>query len=120
MQRSVALGAAQGAPVIARLMTITRMVIPAAVATLLSGLALIWLRGGFAAVPPRIHAGLGLSLCVFAVGALGSRPAILALEEAFAAGDLARARTTANRFVFWIRIEDALRFATLVLMVVPL
>ena len=120
VQRSLAQGAVGGAPLIARLMTITRMVIPAAVVTVLSGLALIWMRGGFAAVPPRIHAGLALSLSIFAVGGLRSHPAIVALDQAFAAGDMARARVEGDRFVFWIRVEDGLRIATLVLMVVPL
>jgi uncharacterized membrane protein len=120
VRRSVALGREAGARVVARLETITRLVVPAAVVTVLSGLLLVWMRGGFAAVPPRIHAGLALALSVFAVGGLGSRPAIRDLGEAFATGDTGRAEEAARRFVRWVRVEDALRFTTLVLMVVPL
>jgi uncharacterized membrane protein len=120
VRRSLALGREAGAGVVARLETITRLVVPAAAVTVLSGLLLIWMRGGFAAVPPRIHAGLAIALSIFAVGGLGSRPAIRDLGEAFAAGDMRRAEDAARRFARWVRLEDALRFTVLVLMVVPL
>jgi len=51
IRRTVALGRAHGSALHARLVTATRLVVPAAVVALLTGVALIQLRGGFGAVP---------------------------------------------------------------------
>ena len=51
IRRTVALGRAHGSALHARLVTATRLVAPAAVVALLTGVALIQLRGGFGAVP---------------------------------------------------------------------
>jgi hypothetical protein len=49
-----------------------RIIGAAAATTILSGLALIFVRGGFAAMPPRIHIGLALALVAALVGGLGA------------------------------------------------
>ena len=88
--------------------------------TLLSGVNLVFVMGGFGNVGHNIHAGLGLSLLIFAVGLGLSMPtwrrirAILGAET----GDLAEARKLAGRLGMFTGIEHLLWLVVLVLMVV--
>lgn len=120
IRRSLARGIAHGEDLVARLSTITAIVIPAGLTTFLTGLALISLRGGFSAVPRRIHVGMALTLSIFGVGAFLGRPALLRLGAAVKRGDLAAAEAAGQRFTLWVRCEDLLRLATLALMVLPI
>ena len=87
--------------------------------TVLSGLNLIFTMGGFGNVGHNIHAGLGLSLLIFAVGLGLSMPTwrrirtILGTE----AGDLGEARRLAGRLGMFTGIEHLLWLVVLVLMV---
>jgi uncharacterized membrane protein len=120
IRRTVALGKEHGAALHARLVTTTRLVLPSAVVAVLTGVALIQLRGGFSAVPHRFHVALGLALLMFLVGGAQTNPAITALGRALASGDHIIARRAAGKLIWCLRIEDSLRLAILVLMVLPL
>jgi putative copper export protein len=91
----------------------------AGVFTLGTGLGLIFHMGGFANVRPNIHAGLGLTLLLFAVGVGLTLPAWRRIEAALTAegGDLAEARRLARRLAMFQGIEHLLWVVTLVLMV---
>lgn len=89
----------------------------AGVLTLATGLTLIFLSGGFAAVPPRIHAGFTLTLLIFAVSAAGVGPTWKRVEEAVTGGDLATAQAKAKRMGMFFGIEHLLWTLTLATMV---
>lgn len=120
VRRSLALGIGHGEALVARLSTTTALVIPAGLTTFVTGLGLIFLRGGFGAVPPRIHVAMAMTLAIFGIGALLNRPALLSLAAAVKRGDLEEAEAAGRRFTFWVRCEDALRLSILVLMVLPI
>lgn len=120
IRRTLALGSAHGSALHARLVTTTRVVIPSAVVALLTGLALIQYHGGFGAVPYRFHVALGLVLLMFLVGGTLTNPAINLLGRALASGDDPVAQRAARTLIWSLRTEDILRFAILVLMVLPL
>jgi len=120
IRRTLALGTEHGKALHARLVTTTRLVVPSAVVALLTGVALIQLRGGFSAVAHRFHVALGLSLLVFLVGGAQTNPAINVLGRALASGDHIVAQRAAGKLVWCLRVEDSLRLAILVLMVIPL
>ena len=120
IRRTLVLGPEHGPALHARLMTTTRLVVPSAVVALLTGVALIQLRGGFGVVPLRFHVALGLVLLIFLLGGLRTNPAITALGRAFASGDHLLAQRTASKLIWCLRMEDSLRLAILVLMVLPL
>jgi hypothetical protein len=119
IRRTLDLGAEHGPALYARLMTTTRLVVPPAVVALLTGVALVQRRGGFGAVPARFHVALGLALLIFLVGGSQTHPAIKALGRAFGSGDHVLAQRAARKLVWCVRTEDGLRFAILVLMVIP-
>ena len=120
IRRTLARGVVHGDGLVARLSAITTMVIPAGLTTFFTGLGLVYMRGGFGAVPPRIHVAMGLTLGIFAIGALGGRPALLRLEAAVKARDQAGADAAGRRFVRCVHGEDVLRLASLALMVLPI
>ena len=117
IRRTLALGPEHLAPLIARLRTTTRIVLPAAVVAVATGFALVFLRGGFSAVPPRIHVGLALALGVFVVGGGFTSRAMLILANS---ADREARERAALRIAIGLRIEDALRFSALLLMLVPI
>lgn len=120
IRRTLALGTEHGPALHARLMTTTRLVVPSAVVALLTGVALIQLRGGFSAVPPRFHVALGLALLMFLIGGAQTHAALKALGSALASGDHIVAQRAAGKLIWCLRTEDSLRLAILVLMVLPL
>jgi len=101
-------------PAIARELRVTSA---GAVLVFATGLALIFLHGGFKAVPPRIHAGLGLTLVAFTAGLAVSLPALVALWRHVEQGDLEKARPLVKRIAIGEAIEHTCWLATLVLMV---
>lgn len=52
-----------------------------AILTAAFGLALVFYRGGFKAVPPTVHAALGLVLIMIAIGAIMLRPLYKRMAE---------------------------------------
>jgi hypothetical protein len=89
----------------------------AALLTIVTGLGLIFLHGGFHAVSPRIHAGLGLTLVAFVVGLVLEVPAIAKIRAAAERSALGEATPHVKRVVMGAMIEHTCWLATLVLMV---
>jgi uncharacterized membrane protein len=89
----------------------------AAVLVIATGLGLIFLHGGFGAVSPRIHAGLGLTLVAFVVGLALEVPAIAKIRAAVDRSALGEATPHVKRVVMGAMIEHTCWLATLVLMV---
>lgn len=120
VQRTVRLGREHRVELVARLRFTTAIMIPAGLATLVTGLLLVWASGGFSQVPHRIHLGLGLTLCLFVVGAGVVNPTIIRLG-ATVDRDLSPAEQAAiaRRFRIGIAVEHLLRLTILGLMVYP-
>ncbi|HKY64028.1 MAG TPA: hypothetical protein VJR29_11470 [bacterium] len=90
-------------------------------ATLITGLILVQLLGGFAAVPLRIHLGLALTLLIFVVGRWMIRPAVVELSKAAREpGFAAVAGRISRKFSRAVALEHGLRIVVLVLMVYPI
>lgn len=119
IRRTVALGGVHRAPLIARLRTTTRVVVPAAVVTVVTGVALVLNRGGFATLPVRYHVAIGFALGVFVMGGAFTSRAMKALEASFTADDGDASLRAAGRIVLGLRIEDSLRLGALMLMLLP-
>ena len=115
--RTLRLGKPHTDGLAARLRWIGRILAAAGTVTIATGLAFVFLKGGFKAVSPRIHAGILFSVLVFAVGGVGVAPVLRALGDAIAAGDDARVKTLGRRFLIAVWIEELLRLVVLGLMV---
>jgi len=89
-------------------------------ATLATGIGLIVLSGGMKGVPPRIHAGLGLSIVAYALLLVVIRPLAARLDEVIAKGTAEEATTLAKRLAMMTGIDHTLKLVVLVLMVLPL
>ncbi len=89
-------------------------------ATICTGIALILLSGGMKGVPPRIHAGLGISLVAYALLLVVIRPAAARLDEVLAKGNTDEATSIAKRLAMTTGIDHLLKLSVLVLMVLPL
>ena len=117
VRRTIRLGKPHTDPLLDRLRLTVRILISAGVVTVATGLALVFLKGGFKAVSPRIHVGMLLSLIALAVGCVGVVPALRGLGHALASGDEARARALGLRFEIATWSEEMLRLIVLALMV---
>ncbi|MBL8788739.1 MAG: hypothetical protein JNJ59_27840 [Deltaproteobacteria bacterium] len=84
-------------------------------ATLATGLALIFYRGGFKAIPPTIHAAMGLVIVMLVLGQLLQRPTCARITAAVDQGDEAWAAAR-KRFVMGDGILQLLWVVVLVLM----
>lgn len=119
VRRSLAAGPSQASALRERLKTTSMIVIPSAIVTLVTGLLLITFRGGFGAVPPRIHVGLLCALLVFATGAGYTSPAMIRMGNALEKGEVPEANAAADRVVLGLRLEDTLRLLALLAMLIP-
>jgi putative copper export protein len=115
-RRSLALGKPYAEALLDRLAIVGRLLIAAGVVTLATGLWLTFLKGGFKAVSPRIHIGLGLTILIFALGPF-TEAAVSRLRKTVAADDDAGARATGRRFTLLASLEEVIRIAVLCLMV---
>jgi len=121
VRRAIGDGDAAVASAIQRINLVQKVAISASMVTLASGLVMIFRLGGFAAVPTRIHAGFGMTLGLFGLGAFGVDRAWKRFREAAAAGrpkpDLQKLE---RRLSHVMTAENVLWLAVLVLMVFPL
>jgi putative copper export protein len=118
MRRSLARGADHATDCVRRLQDITKLIVPSAILTLFSGVALVELSGGWRNAPARTYAATALTLLVILVGATIARPTLAALRAHFAAGgDAHSAEPLRRRFVLIANLEMAMRIAVLALMV---
>ncbi len=88
-----------------------------AVLTLVSGLLLVWLRGGFAAVSGGVQIDLGIVVLMFVLGALFGRPVSIRLRVALAGQDAEAARNEGRSLSELLTVESALWVAALATMV---
>lgn len=119
--RDLRLSLAQGAPALPglvdrgnRIATIMRFVGPL---TILTGVAMIFLGGGFKMMPKRIHIGLALGIVAAIVAAVGVGGTWTKIAKAAQAGDVAAAQAAAKKFPMFFGIEHGLLTIILVLMV---
>ena len=121
MRRSLELGTGHAVECVRRLRAATTLIVIAALATVVTGFALMQFSGGWSGQPTRIRAGTGLTLLVFLLGATASRPTLNRLRAHFAAGgDAASARPLRRQFLSIAALEMSLRTVVLALMVFPL
>jgi|SoiMethySBSTD1v2_1073268.scaffolds.fasta_scaffold141965_3 putative copper export protein len=96
-----------------------RTLLAAGLVAFATGLWLVAIKGGFKALPPRIHAGMGVTILIFAVGPF-TFVALSRLGEALSRDDAAGVAASSRRFRVLAWIEELLRVAVLGLMVSPL
>jgi uncharacterized membrane protein len=89
----------------------------AATFTLLSGLGLVFAKGGFGAISPMVHAGFALALVVFATELLGLRPTVAKLGQTLANGEAKDLKSMQGRIAMFTGIGHLLKLVILVLMV---
>ncbi len=87
--------------------------------TLLTGLALVFYRGGFKVVSPAIHGAILLVLTMVVLGHLVQKPAGVALTAAAEAGDGAAWDKARKRWAMVEGILQLLWVVTLALMFIP-
>jgi hypothetical protein len=90
------------------------------VVAIMSGLGLIHVRGGFAVVAHRIHAGLALGLVLLGLGVAGFFTRRAIAKVILDGGDLSPALALAKRNTIFNGLEQTLWLAILALMVLPL
>jgi len=118
IKRTLIAGRPHTVLLVQRVDRVARFTVGAAILTVLSGLALVFTVGGFARVPPRIHAGLGLTLLLFALGAATAHPTWKRIKAGLARGDEpASLLPLARRFMILFNVEQAMKLVILVLMV---
>ena len=101
-----------------RINKIHRVSVVSGFLTIASGFAMIFFVGGFANVRAGIHAGLGLTLLLYAVEYFAVMTAWKKLQSALSAGNLDASRAAAKRYSMGIGIGHMLRTMIFVLMVV--
>jgi hypothetical protein len=102
-----------------RVARVTRIAVPCALLTVLSGVGLVLLAGGFSAVPARYLWAFAPVGAGFLTGGGLVEPTLRALWRAIDAGDRPAQERLARRFTAGIAVEHALRATSLALMVVP-
>lgn len=121
IRRTLTLGPPHPAELMPRLRAIAGLMNASALATLVTGLALVFAAGGFARVPHRIHVSLALTLLAFAAGRWLIRPVLGEIAHAIKTAPVDS--TTVDRIMVRFRlvngVEHALRLAVLVMMVYP-
>jgi hypothetical protein len=113
---SIRLGRPHVEAFVGRMKGAASALIIAGIIVVATGFWLIVLKGGFRAVSPRVHAGLGVTILVFAVApfTLGT---LARLRDAAVRDDGAAIQRLGWRFVRLARVEEILRLVVLVLMV---
>jgi hypothetical protein len=87
-----------------------------AVLTIGSGLGLIFVRGGFGAVSPRIHVGFTLALITLALEVFLLRGELAKIGAALESGATKALASMARRVSMFAGISHVLKLAILVLM----
>jgi hypothetical protein len=121
IRRTLPLGQPYVSELMPRLRAIAQLMNVSALATLLSGIAIVFAVGGFGRVPHRIHVGLALTLLAFVAGRYLIRPVLGEIAQAIKASPVAQDKVDhiMVRFRLVNNVEHGLRLAVLVLMVYP-
>lgn len=93
---------------IRRIVRADRLAIVMGLGTLLTGVGLIALTGGFGETPLRIWLGLGAVLAMFVVASLVGSPAWREVRSGLEANDLPRAASRVGSLIGAIRLEGLL------------
>lgn len=101
---------------VARLKAVARLGIGSALATVLSGIGLLWSADWSAT--PTLGVGIFAAIVAVAVGASRARPAWDGVDRAVAAGDLVTAGAFGRQFSRWLHLESLLWIAALAAMIV--
>ena len=117
VRKTIARGKPHTAILVPRVMRALNIGSVAAIVTIASGIGMVFALGGFKAVQPRIHAGMGLAILTLAVEIMLLKPAAARLGEALDSGDGRELRPTAGRIAMFSGITHALKLVTLVLMI---
>lgn len=88
-----------------------------AIASIGSGLVMIFAMGGFGAIRPTIHAGFGLALVTLALEMFLLKPTVGRLGEALAANDVKLTKELPGKIGMFAGITHLLKLVILVLMV---
>lgn len=120
IRRAIADGGSPLDAAIRRINLAQKVVITTATITLASGIAIIFMYGGFAAVPPRIHAGFVLTLVLFALGAFAVDKVWARIRDAVKRGEgRAELDRLERLFSRLMTLENILWCVVLFLMVFP-
>lgn len=117
LKRSLALGKAHAEAAISRVERTLAISTFGALATIVSGLVMIFALGGFGAISPRIHAGFGLALVLLAVEFFLLKGAVSRAGGSVAAGKPEDAQPQVARVAMFGGISHLLKLVILVLMV---
>src|SRR5262245_9689585 len=96
-----------------------RTLLAAGIIAFATGFWLVVIKGGFKAIPPRIHMGMGVTILILALAPF-TLTALTRLGEALSRDDAAGVAVASRRFRTLAWIEELLRVAVLGLMVNPL
>ena len=120
VRRTLLLGQPHTKELMVRLKRTAQLMNGAALATIATGLLLVFAAGGFGRIPHRIHLGLALTGAVYLAGRYLIRPVIVQIAES-TRRDLApeEAHRLGRRFSAAVGVEDLLRLVVLVLMAYP-
>jgi hypothetical protein len=104
---------------IGRVQSTERLGIPTGLLTLITGLGLIFMSGGFKSVPLQINLSLLLTIILFFLGGLIISPTwkkiVVIIKQN---GDLSEAKKLSKNFTVLMGFEHLLRMIILILMVV--
>jgi hypothetical protein len=120
VRMTLALGQPHLSQLMPRLRGTAELMNRSALATVVTGAALIAVAGGPMRVPHRIHLGLLLTLLAYAAGRWMIRPVLVQLAG-LSKGPVTpdQAKQVYGKFATALNVEHALRIAVLVLMVYP-
>jgi hypothetical protein len=118
LRKSIARGKPHTDVVVQRVERALGMATIGAIITILSGLGMIFVLGGFKGISPRIHAGFGLALITLAVEFFLLKGAVGRLGEAFGADASKDVPSAMGKVGMFAGITHALKLVILVLMVI--
>ncbi|HEY8210704.1 MAG TPA: hypothetical protein VIG99_24640 [Myxococcaceae bacterium] len=102
-----------------RVARVTRIAVPAALLTVLTGVGLVLSAGGFSSVSPRFLWAFAPVTAGFLTGGGFVEPTLRALWKAIETDDRAAQVRLARRFTVGVSVEHVFRATSLALMVVP-
>jgi hypothetical protein len=120
VRRAVELGRPHTTELRGRINHVTRVLVSCALLTVLTGVGLVLLSGGFSAAPLRIRIAIGATALAFVTGGGFVEPTLRKLWAAIDRDDAQEQRRLARRFSMGVGIEHLFRGVVLFLMVIPL
>lgn len=116
LKRTVARGKPHTDTVVARAERTLFIATLGAFGTIASGLAMLFMLGGFKAMPPRIHAGFGLALVTLGIEFFVLKPALGRVDEQLTSDTTKDLKPALARVSMLSGITHTLKLVILVLM----